>query len=91
MPTELSPDGREEHTPPHNLRYIHAPTRCRLFPQDKARNANGLRRSLNKASAEPVATAPSSGVAPLLARLIERQTATGLPPVYLPKDEGDDA
>ena len=60
---------------------------CRLFPQDKARNANGLRRSLDKISAEPVA-APSSGVAPLLARLIERQTATGLPPAYLVKDEG---
>jgi transposase InsO family protein len=64
---------------------------CRLFPQDKARNADGLRRSLNQASAEPVAAAPASGVAPLLARLIERQTASGLPPAYLPKDEGDDA
>jgi hypothetical protein len=64
---------------------------CRLFPQDKARNADGLRRSLNKASAEPVAAVPASGVAPLLARLIERQTASGLPPAYLPKDEGDDA
>jgi putative transposase len=64
---------------------------CRLFPQDKARNADGLRRSLNKASAEPVVAAPASGVAPLLARLIERQTASGLPPAYLPKDEGDDA
>jgi putative transposase len=63
---------------------------CRLFPQDKARNANGLRRSLDKVSAEPVAAAPSSGVAPLLARLIERQTATGLPPAYLVKDEGTD-
>jgi hypothetical protein len=50
-----------------------------------------LRRSLNKASAEPVAAVPASGVAPLLARLIERQTASGLPPAYLPKDEGDDA
>ena len=64
---------------------------CRLFPQDKARNADGLRRSLNKASAEPVAAVPASGIAPLLARLIERQTASGLPPAYLPKDEGDDA
>jgi hypothetical protein len=63
---------------------------CRLFPQDKARNANGLRRSLDKVSAEPIAAAPSSGVAPLLARLIERQTATGLPPAYLVKDEGTD-
>jgi hypothetical protein len=62
---------------------------CRLYPQDKARNASGLRRSLDKAAA-PVAAAASSGVAPLLAQLIERQTATGLPPAYLVKDEGTD-
>jgi hypothetical protein len=48
-----------------------------------------LRRSLDKAAA-PVAAAASSGVAPLLAQLIERQTATGLPPAYLVKDEGTD-
>jgi putative transposase len=61
---------------------------CRLFPQDKARNASGLRRSLETVSAEPVAAAASGGPAPLLARLIERQAATGLPPAYLVKDEG---
>jgi putative transposase len=60
---------------------------CRLFPQDKTANANGLRRSLEPVSAEPAA-APASGMAPLLARLIERQAATGLPPAYLVKDEG---
>src|SRR5208283_4054996 len=53
---------------------------CRLFPQDKARNADGLRRSLEAVSTEPVAAPAASGMAPLLARLIERQTATGLPP-----------
>jgi putative transposase len=71
---------------------------CRLYPQDKARNASGLRRSLETVSAEPVAVAPAvslqptglsrGGMAPLLARLIDRQTATGLPPAYLVKDEG---
>jgi hypothetical protein len=30
-------------------------------------------------------------MAPLLARLIDKQTETGLPPAYLPKDDGDDA
>jgi hypothetical protein len=30
-------------------------------------------------------------MAPLLERLINRQAATGLPPAYLPKDEGEDA
>ena len=27
----------------------------------------------------------------LLERMLDRQAATGLPPAYLPKDEGDDA
>ena len=68
---------------------------CRLFPQDKARNASGLRRSLDPLSAAPkIASEPSpppaAGMAPLLAELIESQRASGLPPAYLVKvkDEG---
>ena len=61
---------------------------CRLYPQDKERNASGQRRPL-----EPVATspevAPTTGLPPLLAELLQKQAATGLPPAYLPKDEGD--
>ena len=34
---------------------------------------------------------PARGIGPLLGRMIDRQAATGLPPAYLPKDEGDDA
>jgi putative transposase len=65
---------------------------CRLFPQDKAANASGLRRSLQPITAKPVTSAPPArGIGPLLARMIDRQAATGLPPAYLPKDEGDDA
>ncbi|HEY5168800.1 MAG TPA: DDE-type integrase/transposase/recombinase [Thermoleophilia bacterium] len=68
---------------------------CRLFPQDKARNASGLRRTLQPVATGSVAAAPASppprGMAPLLERLIDRQAATGLPPAYLPKDEGEDA
>jgi len=65
----------------------------RLFPQDKARNASGLRRSLDPASADPkIASEPSpppaTGMAPLLADLIQAQRASGLPPAYLVKDEG---
>ena len=42
-------------------------------------------------SAQPMDAKPATGIAPLLARLIDRQAATGLPPPYLPKDEqGDD-
>ena len=64
---------------------------CRLFPQDKTSNASGLRRPLDNLTAPPIPAKPSSGMAPLLAKLIDQQTATGLPPPYLPKDEGDDA
>jgi hypothetical protein len=65
---------------------------CRLFPQDKAANASGLRRSLQPIATETVTPSPppARGIGPLLARMIDRQAATGLPPAYLPKDEGDD-
>lgn len=63
---------------------------CRLFPQDKNKNANGLRRSLEPVTAEPIAVKPAGGMAPLLAKLIEQRTATGLPPAYLPKDEREE-
>jgi transposase InsO family protein len=70
---------------------------CRLFPQDKALNARGVRRPL-----EPLARrvgtallkpAPSidwhtaAGIAPLLSKLLAQQAATGLPPPYLPLDQ----
>ena len=82
---------------------------CRLYPQDKAANASGLRRGLQPvadprvtaesvtppASKSPLSKPPSSksghGIGPLLERMLDRQAATGLPPAYLPKDEGDDA
>jgi hypothetical protein len=67
---------------------------CRLYPQDKQRNARGVRRPLEPlASTQPdspaSAAAPraAGAMAPLLAKLIAQQTATGLPPAYLPKDE----
>ena len=63
---------------------------CRLYPQDKTQNASGLRRLIEKASREPVAIL-AAGIAPLLAKLIDQQAATGLPPPYLPKEEGEDA
>ena len=63
---------------------------CRLYPQDKTKNASGLRRPLDKVTAEPASAKSSTGMAPLLAQLLARQAAAGLPPPYLPKDEGDD-
>jgi transposase InsO family protein len=66
---------------------------CRLFPQDKAANASGLRRSLHPVSAETTKSAPPPpprGIGPLLEQMINRQAETGLPPAYLPKDEEGD-
>lgn len=62
---------------------------CRLFPQDKARNADGQRRSRQSPCAPDAATAapPSTGMAPLLRKLIADYAATGLPPAYIPKTE----
>ena len=59
---------------------------CRLYPQDKKKNAEGLRAPKTPAmtSPEPVA---SPGLAPLLQKIISQYAATGLPPAYLPKHQ----
>lgn len=60
----------------------------RLYPLDKARNADGLRRSLEPAASDSpgeTGATPHDGMAPLLRKLIEDYAATGLPPAYLPK------
>jgi transposase InsO family protein len=65
---------------------------CRLFPQDKTKNASGLRRTLQPLCDDPPSpprVASSKAMAPLLAKLLAEQRASGLPPAYLPKDEGD--
>lgn len=59
---------------------------CRLYPLDKERNASGMRRPLEPLNAEP-AVAPATGLPPLLVKLLGKQTASGLPPAYLPKDD----
>ncbi|MEW6668538.1 MAG: DDE-type integrase/transposase/recombinase [Thermodesulfobacteriota bacterium] len=62
---------------------------CRLYPQDKHKNAEGRRRS-KQPLIGPVASPaqdPEGGMAPLLRKLIAEYAATGLPPAYLPKDE----
>lgn len=56
----------------------------RLYPQDKLRNADGLRRRI-----EPLTTVPTQPtkdeIAPLLKKLMAAYAATGLPPAYVPK------
>jgi hypothetical protein len=60
----------------------------RLYPQDKTRNADGLRRPVEP----PLPAAPTSettGIAPLLRKLMADYAATGLPPAYIPKKEDE--
>lgn len=62
-----------------------------IFPIDKERNADARRRAIvppepavaSRASEEP------DEIAPLLQQLMERYSASGLPPAYLPKDENE--
>ena len=64
-----------------------------LYPQDKAKNAEGLRRRLiSLDETASAASAPSeaepSGLAPLLRKLMADYAATGLPPAYLADHRG---
>jgi len=61
---------------------------CRLYPQNKHKNADGRRRR-RKTPLEPAdkGVPATEEVPPLLAELLARYAATGLPPAYLPKDE----
>jgi transposase InsO family protein len=58
---------------------------CRLYPQDKEKNADGRR-----APRQPVLPArppAPAGMAPLLQQILRQYAATGLPPAYLPKPQ----
>ena len=60
----------------------------RLYPLDRTRNADGLRRSRQEIADGPApdpAVEKQEEVAPLLRKLLEEYSATGLPPAYLPK------
>lgn len=59
---------------------------CRLFPQDKLKNAEGHRAAREKPLTAPAPASPG-GMAPLLQKLMAQYAVTGLPPAYLPKDE----
>lgn len=62
---------------------------ARVYPLDRARNADGLRRSLESIAAPRTAPETTEAVAPLLRRLLEDYSATGLPPAYLPQTRTD--
>ena len=56
-----------------------------LYPLDKARHAEGVRRP--RPAPDTAAPPPATGIAPLLEALLQRYRASGLPPAYQPKDE----
>lgn len=62
---------------------------ARIHPQDKKKNADGIRRALQPAyvSTVPVTEGDRDPVPPLLKKLLADYAATGLPPAYLPKEE----
>jgi transposase InsO family protein len=60
---------------------------CRVFPQDKHKNAEGQRAArTGPLDTSSTVTPPPSGLAPLLEKLIHQYATTGLPPAYLPKN-----
>jgi hypothetical protein len=67
-----------------------------LYPLDRAKNADGMRRVLGPVASVPADEAiprspKSTEMAPLLRRLIDAYDGTGLPPAYLPKPADADA
>jgi putative transposase len=57
-----------------------------LYPLDRGRNAEGLRRPLQPIAAAAADPQQPPGIAPLLRQLMTDYAATGLPPAYLPKE-----
>jgi putative transposase len=64
---------------------------ARIYPQDKVKNAQGYRRTLESPGQAPSAPTDSDPIPPLLRKILSDYAATGLPPAYLPKDEIDGA
>ena len=64
---------------------------ARIYPVDKAKNAEGLRRTVEA----PIQIAPiemTTVLPPLLEKLVKDYESLGIPPAYLPKTnqtEGD--
>ena len=60
----------------------------RLYPQDKAQNANAQRRLKEPLKQVTQMESPQpSGIAPLLKELMEEYAQTGFPPAYRPKGD----
>lgn len=58
----------------------------RLYPLDKTKNADGVRRLLDTETKTEPPPDPA-GIAPLLRELMAEYAATGLPPAYIPQED----
>ncbi len=58
----------------------------RLYPLDKTKNADGVRRAIQKPPSEEIPS-QAPGIAPLLKKLMADYAATGLPPAYIPQED----
>jgi hypothetical protein len=63
---------------------------ARLLPQDKAKNASGIRRSRHPDNAPETGEPTADPLPALLRKWMADYAATGLPPAYLPKEEIND-
>lgn len=65
----------------------------RIYPQDRTANADGRRSAIDPgAQPSPSGKSETSGgeLPPLLRKILEEYSATGVPPAYLPKPERDE-
>ena len=61
---------------------------ARLLPQDKVKNASGMRRAINRQNdAQSDVRSTDEPLPALLRKWLADYAATGLPPAYLPKEE----
>jgi putative transposase len=58
-----------------------------IYPQDKIKNARGLRRTQQPLHPLPTESQTADAIPPLLKNLLAEYAATGLPPAYIPKEE----
>jgi len=62
-----------------------------LLPQDKVKNASGIRRRIHPDNIDATSVQPTADPMPaLLRKWMADYAATGLPPAYLPKEETTD-
>jgi hypothetical protein len=61
----------------------------RLLPQDKTKNASGLRRTIEPPATNGAGDLKDKPMPALLQKWLADYAATGLPPAYLPKEECD--